>query len=64
MFKIDLADISTTICTASIMFSIDASLKLLLIVATSPKLKSLTALISSVSGLSFIPFIYWVINHF
>jgi hypothetical protein len=50
MFKIDLADISTTsICTASIMFSIDASLKLLLIVATSPKLKSLTALISSVS---------------
>jgi hypothetical protein len=47
MFKIDLADISTTICTASIMFSIDASLKLL-IVATSPKLKSLTALISSV----------------
>jgi hypothetical protein len=50
MFKIDLADISTTICTASIMFSIDASLKLLLIVATSPKLKSLTALISSVLG--------------
>jgi hypothetical protein len=45
MFKIDLADISTTICTASIMFSIDASLKLLLIVATSPKLKSLTAYI-------------------
>jgi uncharacterized membrane protein len=47
MFKIDLADISTTICTASII--IDASLKLLLIVA-SPKLKSLTALISSVLG--------------
>jgi hypothetical protein len=63
MFKIDLADISTTICTASIMFSIDASLKLLLIVATSPKLKSLTALYLAF-WLSFIPFIYWVINHF